>query len=77
MCIFIGYCADHKAYKMYDHITHKLFAGRDVIFHEYAYDDDGQDVYLQVGMLYSMSMHMMMMVKMYGNFPKNAMEVRE
>jgi hypothetical protein len=24
-----------------------------------------------------MSMHMMMMVKMYGNFPKNAMEVRE
>jgi hypothetical protein len=32
---------------------------------------------LQVGMLYSMSMHMMMMVKMYGNFPKNAMEVRE
>jgi len=62
---------------MYDHITHKSFAGRDVIFHEYAYDDDGQDVYLQVGMLYSMSMHMMMMVKMYGNFPKNAMEVRE
>lgn len=30
---------------MYDHITHKLFAGRDVIFHEYAYDDDGQDVW--------------------------------
>jgi hypothetical protein len=42
---FIGYCVDHKAYKMYDHITHKLFAGRDVIFHEYAYDDDGQDVW--------------------------------
>jgi hypothetical protein len=35
-CIFIGYCVDHKAYKMYDPITHKVFASRDVIFHEYA-----------------------------------------
>jgi hypothetical protein len=43
-CIFIGYCVDHKAYKMYDPITHKVFASRDVIFHEYA-DDDSQDVW--------------------------------
>jgi hypothetical protein len=44
-CIFIGYCVDHKAYKMYDPITHKVFASRDVIFHEYADDDDSQDVW--------------------------------
>jgi hypothetical protein len=43
-CIFIGYCADHKYYKMYDPITHKVFASRDVIFHEYA-DDDSQYVW--------------------------------
>jgi hypothetical protein len=32
-CIFIGYCYDHKAYKMYDPATHQLFTRRDVIFH--------------------------------------------
>jgi hypothetical protein len=34
-CIFIGYCVDYKDYKMYDPITHKVFASRYVIFHEY------------------------------------------
>ena len=34
-CIFIGYCTDKKAYKMYDPSTHKVFASRDVIFHEH------------------------------------------
>jgi transposase InsO family protein len=33
-CIFIGYCDDHKAYKLFDLSTHKLIASRDVIFHE-------------------------------------------
>jgi transposase InsO family protein len=33
-CIFIGYCDDHKAYKLFDISTHKLIARRDVIFHE-------------------------------------------
>jgi hypothetical protein len=47
-CIFIGYCVDHKAYKMYDPITHKVFASRDVIFHEYVDEvqkEDDQDVW--------------------------------
>ena len=35
-CIFIGYCTDKKAYKMYDPSTHKVFASRNVIFHEHA-----------------------------------------
>jgi hypothetical protein len=39
-CIFIGYCTNHKAYKMYDPNTHKVFARRDVLFHEHA--DEGQ-----------------------------------
>ena len=34
-CIFIGYCTNQKAYKMYDPRTHKVFASRDVIFHEH------------------------------------------
>lgn len=34
-CIFIGYCTDQKAYKMYDPSSHKVFASRDVIFHEH------------------------------------------
>ena len=33
-CIFIGYCDDHKAYKMFDPSAHKVFPSRDVIFHE-------------------------------------------
>ena len=35
-CVFIGYCADHKAYKLFDPSSHKLFASRDVLFHEQA-----------------------------------------
>jgi hypothetical protein len=33
-CIFIGYCSEFKAYKLFDPSTHKVFARRDVIFHE-------------------------------------------
>jgi hypothetical protein len=47
-CIFIGYCVDHKAYKMYDPIIHKFFASRNVIFHEYADEvqkENDQDVW--------------------------------
>jgi hypothetical protein len=47
-CIFIGYCDDHKSYKIYDRITHKVFAIRDVIFHEYEDEfqkEDDQDVW--------------------------------
>jgi hypothetical protein len=33
-CIFVGYCSDFKAYKMFNPSTHKVFASRDVIFHE-------------------------------------------
>jgi len=35
-CIFIGYCSKFKAYKLFDPSTHKVFACRDVIFHEHA-----------------------------------------
>ena len=31
-CTFLGYCDDHKAYKLFDLSTHKLIASRDVIF---------------------------------------------
>lgn len=33
-CIFIGYCLDTKAYKLYNHITHKVVICRDVVFRE-------------------------------------------
>ena len=33
-CIFIGYCSEIKAYKLFDLSTHKVFASRDVLFHE-------------------------------------------
>jgi hypothetical protein len=35
-CIFIGYCSEFKAYKLFDPSTDKVFASRDVIFHEQA-----------------------------------------
>ena len=35
-CVFIGYCTDQKAYKLFDPSSHKLFASRDVLFHEQA-----------------------------------------
>jgi len=34
-CIFVGCCSDFKAYKMFNPTTHKVFASRDVIFHEH------------------------------------------
>jgi transposase InsO family protein len=33
-CIFIGYYSKFKAYKLFDLATHKVFASRDVLFHE-------------------------------------------
>jgi hypothetical protein len=33
-CIFIGYCTKYKSYKMFDPNIHKVFASRDVLFHE-------------------------------------------
>ena len=33
-CIFVGYGTKYKAYKLYNPVTHKVFASRDVIFHE-------------------------------------------
>ena len=33
-CIFLGYPAGQKAYKLYDLDTHKMFTSCDVIFHE-------------------------------------------
>ena len=39
-CVFIGYCTDQKAYKLFDPSSHKLFASRDVVFHENADKSD-------------------------------------
>jgi len=33
-CIFLGYCYEFKAYNFFNPSTHKVFASRDVIFHE-------------------------------------------
>jgi hypothetical protein len=33
-CIFIRYCSEFKEYKLFDPSTYKVFASRDVIFHE-------------------------------------------
>jgi hypothetical protein len=33
-CNFIGYCSEFKEYKLFDLSTHKVFASRDVLFHE-------------------------------------------
>ena len=41
-CIFTGYYDDHKAYKMFDPSTHKVFASRDVVFHKRV--DEGHKV---------------------------------
>jgi hypothetical protein len=41
-CIFIGCCYEFKAYRMFYPSTHKVFASRDVLFHEQEagnYDD--------------------------------------
>lgn len=32
--IFVGYCYEFKAYKLFNPSTHKVFTSRDVIFHE-------------------------------------------
>ena len=37
-CIFVGYCSHFKAYKMFNPSTHKVFASRDVIFHEHVHE---------------------------------------
>ena len=33
-CIFLGYPAGQKAYKLYDLDKHQIFTSRDVVFHE-------------------------------------------
>ena len=33
-CIFMGYSEESEAYRLYNHITNKLVASRDVIFDE-------------------------------------------
>lgn len=33
-CIFIGYCTESKAFKLFNPITNKVWINRDVIFHE-------------------------------------------
>ena len=38
-CTFVGYCYEFKAYKCFNPSTHKVFASRDVIFHEHV--DEG------------------------------------
>eukprot|EP00253_Pinus_taeda_P005243 PITA_05243 len=40
-CIFVGYGTEYKAYKLYNPVTHKVFASRDVIFHEQT--EDGKE----------------------------------
>ena len=39
-CMFIGYCDNQKAYKLFDPSTHRLLASRDVVFHENANEGD-------------------------------------
>lgn len=39
-CIFIGYCTNFKAYKLFNPSTHKVFASRYVVFHEQIDDGD-------------------------------------
>ena len=33
-CIFIGYCSEFKAYKLFDPSTHKVCASRDVLYEQ-------------------------------------------
>ena len=39
-CIFIGYCDDQKAYKLFDIGTHRFLASRDLVFHENTNEGD-------------------------------------
>ena len=36
-CVFVGYCDDHKAYKLFHPSSHKLISSRDGVFHEHTY----------------------------------------
>ena len=40
-CIFVGYGTKFKAYKLFNRVTHKIFASRDVVFHEQV--EEGKD----------------------------------
>ena len=44
-CIFVGYCLEFKAYKMFGPSTHKVFASRDVIFHEHEDKGNNYNIY--------------------------------
>ena len=40
-CIFVGYGTEFKEYKLFNLVTHKIFASRDVVFHEQV--EEGKD----------------------------------
>ena len=40
---FVGYCIDHKSYKLFHTTSHKLIASRDVVFREHADTSDKTD----------------------------------
>ena len=44
-CIFVGYCSKFKAYKMFDPFTHRVFASRDVIFHDQVDEGNTHNIY--------------------------------
>jgi len=44
-CIFIGYCSEFKAYKLFNPSTHKVFASRDVVFHEQDVETNKENSY--------------------------------
>ena len=44
-CYFLGCCDDHKTYKIFDPRTHKVFARKDVLFHEHVKEGHKMDNY--------------------------------
>jgi transposase InsO family protein len=42
-CVFVGYCNDQKAYKLFHPSSHKIIASRDVVFHEHTDNSDKTD----------------------------------
>ena len=42
-CVFVGYCTNHKTYKLFHPCPHKLIGSRDVVFHEHGDTSDTTD----------------------------------
>ena len=42
-CVFVRYCNDQKAYKLFHPSSHKIIASRDVVFHEHTDNSDKID----------------------------------